>query len=65
VSVRVANRHESADDVIRGMIDVAPVPADLVVVTSDKPLYSYARTRGAQVLRAHEWRALERSTPSF
>jgi hypothetical protein len=31
-----------------------------VVVTSDKPLYSYARTRGAQVLRAHEWNALAR-----
>ena len=28
--------------------------------TSDKPLYSYARTRGARVLRAHEWGAVER-----
>jgi predicted RNA-binding protein with PIN domain len=61
VSVRVAGRNESADDVIRGMIDGAPAPGDLVVVTSDKPLYSYARTRGAQVLRAHEFRALERA----
>ena len=38
-------------------------PRDLVVVTSDKALYSYARTRGARVLRAHEWNALERAVP--
>jgi hypothetical protein len=31
-----------------------------VVVTSDKAVYSYAKTRGASVLRAHEWNALER-----
>jgi hypothetical protein len=61
VSVRIADRHQSADDVIRAMIDSAPLPADLIVVTSDKPLYSYARTRGAQVLRAHEWKKLAAS----
>jgi hypothetical protein len=60
VTVRVAGQGESADDVIREMIDASPTPADLIVVTSDKPLYSYARTRGAQILRAHEWKALER-----
>ena len=37
--------------------------ASSIVVTSDKPLYSYARTRGAQVLRAHEWNALAREAP--
>ena len=31
-----------------------------VVVTSDKAVYSYAKTCGASVLRAHEWNALER-----
>jgi len=31
-----------------------------VVVTSDKALYSYAKTAGASVLRAHEWNTLER-----
>ena len=41
-------------------MDAAEHPGELVVVTSDKPLYSYARTRGAQVLRAHEWNALAR-----
>ena len=39
-------------------------PADLLLVSSDKALYSYARTRGAAVLRAHEWNALARgATP--
>ena len=33
-------------------------------MTSDKALYSYAKTRGASVLRAHEWNALARgATP--
>jgi hypothetical protein len=48
--------------VIREMVDRAARPAELVVVTSDKPLSSYARTRGAQVLRAHEWNALARGS---
>ena len=30
------------------------------MVTSDKALYSYVKTLGASVLRAHEWNALER-----
>jgi len=50
-----------ADTVIREIVDGASRPAELVVVTSDRPLYSYARTRGAQVLRAHEWNALARA----
>jgi hypothetical protein len=60
VTVRVAERPASADDLIRALVDAAASPADLIVVTSDKPLYSYARTRGAKVLRVHEWRMLER-----
>ena len=59
VHVRVAEAGQIADDVIRALIDAAP-PGALTVVTSDKPLYSYARTRGALVLRAHEWKRLER-----
>jgi hypothetical protein len=31
-----------------------------VVVSSDKELYSYAKTMGAAAIRAHEWNALER-----
>jgi hypothetical protein len=61
VSVRVAAPGETADDVIRALVDAAPIPATLIVVTSDKPLYSYARTRGAGILRIREWSALERS----
>ena len=60
VSLRFPPPGRDADSLIRGLVDAAPRPGELVVVTSDKPLYSYARTRGAQVLRAHEWNALER-----
>jgi len=61
VSLRVPRPGEDADTVIRSLVDGAPQPRDLVVVTSDKALYSYARTRGARVLRAHEWNALARA----
>jgi predicted RNA-binding protein with PIN domain len=60
VSLRVPPAGRDADSVIRGIVDAAPAPQDLIVVTSDKALYSYARTRGARVLRVHEWKALER-----
>jgi predicted RNA-binding protein with PIN domain len=60
VAVRVPPPGGDADTIIRSIVDGAANPRDLVVVTSDKALYSYARTRGARVLRAHEWNALER-----
>jgi len=60
VSLRFPAAGEDADSLIRALVDAAKHPGELVVVTSDKPLYSYARTRGAQVLRAHEWNALAR-----
>ena len=60
VTVRVAEKPGTADDLIRELLD-SPHPPGLVVVSSDKPLYSYARTRGAHVLRCHEWAALERA----
>jgi predicted RNA-binding protein with PIN domain len=59
VSLRVPPPGQDADTVIRELLDRAPRPADLVVVTSDKALYSYAKTMGASVLRAHEWNATE------
>jgi hypothetical protein len=59
--VRVAARPHDADAVIREILD-SPHAPDLVVVSSDKPLYSYARTRGARILRCHEWAALERGS---
>jgi predicted RNA-binding protein with PIN domain len=60
VSLRFAAPGQDADSVIRSIVDSAARPADILVVTSDKALYSYARTRGAGVLRAHEWNALAR-----
>jgi predicted RNA-binding protein with PIN domain len=60
VSLRFPPQGGDADSVIREAIDRSARPGELVVVTSDKPVYSYARTRGAQVLRAHEWNALAR-----
>jgi predicted RNA-binding protein with PIN domain len=60
VSLRFPSAGRDADSLIRDLVDAAERPGELVVVTSDKPLYSYARTRGAQTLRAHEWNALAR-----
>jgi predicted RNA-binding protein with PIN domain len=64
VSVRVPEPGGDADGVIRELLERAPRAADYVVVTSDKALYSYAKTLGARVLRAHEWNAIERKLPS-
>lgn len=60
VSVRFPPPGKDADHVIRDLVDGAPRPAELIVVTSDKALHSYARTRGASALRANEWNALAR-----
>jgi predicted RNA-binding protein with PIN domain len=60
VALRFPPEGGDADSVIREIIDRTPRPAELVVVSSDKALYSYARTRGATALRAHEWTALSR-----
>jgi predicted RNA-binding protein with PIN domain len=60
VSIRVPPPGVDADTVIRELVDRAARPAELIVVTSDKALYSYAKTMGASVLRAHEWNAMER-----
>ena len=60
VSVRVPPRGSDADTVIREIIDRAEDPREWIVVTSDKPLYSYFRTRGARALQTREWNALAR-----
>ena len=60
LSLRVPPAGQDADTVIRELLDRAPRPAEIIVVTSDKALYSYAKTMGASILRAHEWNALER-----
>jgi predicted RNA-binding protein with PIN domain len=63
VSLRVPPAGTDADTLIRELVERAARPAELIVVTSDKALYSYVRTLGAAVLRAHEWNALERQLP--
>ena len=45
VSLRVPAAGQDADTVIRELVERAPRPADLIVVTSDKALYSYVKTR--------------------
>jgi len=60
VSLRVPPPGQDADTVIRELVERAPRPAELIVVTSDKALYSYVKTLGATVLRAHEWNSQER-----
>ncbi len=62
VSLRFPAPGRDADSVIREILDAAARPADVLLVSSDKALYSYARTRGAAALRAHEWNALARGT---
>lgn len=64
VALRYPQVGQDADTVIREIVDRSARPFELIVVTSDKPLYSYCRTRGTQVLRAHEWNRLERAPPA-
>jgi predicted RNA-binding protein with PIN domain len=64
VSLRVPPPGQDADTVIRELVERARRPAELIVVTSDKALYSYVKTLGASVLRAHEWNSLERHAPA-
>lgn len=63
LTLRVPPAGSDADTLIRELVERAPRPAEIIVVTSDKALYSYCRTLGAGVLRAHEWNALERRPP--
>lgn len=60
--VRVPPPGQDADSLILELLSRAPHPTEIVLVTSDKALYSSAKTLGASVLRAHEWNALERRT---
>jgi predicted RNA-binding protein with PIN domain len=58
--LRVPPAGVDADTIIREIVDGTARPEDLIVVTSDKALYSYVKTAGASVLRVHEWNAIER-----
>src|SRR6185436_1457344 len=54
VGVRYSPRGVEADELIRRIVDAAPRPGDLLVVTSDRSVSSYARTRGASTARGDE-----------
>lgn len=60
VTVRFPPQGKDADSVIREIVDAARRPNELTVVTSDKAVYSYAKTRGASAMRSQEWTALSR-----
>jgi predicted RNA-binding protein with PIN domain len=60
VSLRFPGEGRDADSLVREIVEKAERPGELLVVTSDKALYSWAKTHGASVLRAHEWNALAR-----
>ena len=60
VTIRFPGEGRDADGVIRQIVEESKSPGDIIVVTSDKALYSYVKTHGASVLRAHEWNALDR-----
>lgn len=63
VTLRVPPPGQDADTVIRELVERAARPAELIVVSSDKALYSYVKTLGARVMRAHEWNRVERQQP--
>jgi predicted RNA-binding protein with PIN domain len=53
-----AGYHSKADDRIRQLVEKAKSPREICVVSSDNPVYSYARTCGAQALKCHEFNRL-------
>lgn len=64
VRLRVPKRGQDADSVIREIVERSARPSELIVVTSDKALYSYVKTRGARALQAFEWNREERGAAS-
>ncbi|MGE3375183.1 MAG: NYN domain-containing protein [Vicinamibacteria bacterium] len=60
VRLRVPKRGQDADSVIREIVETSARPSELIVVTSDKALYSYVKTRGARAMQAFEWNREER-----
>lgn len=58
VAVRFAERggRDAADDVIAALVDGAPAPEELCVVTSDAALADRVRRRGADVIGSRGFR---------
>jgi hypothetical protein len=57
MSVRFAPRKLSADDLLEELIDAAPDPRNLTVVSSDHRVQRAARRRGARFLDSEAWYA--------
>jgi predicted RNA-binding protein with PIN domain len=53
-----AGYHCKADDRIRHIVEKAQSPKEICVVSSDNPVYSYARTCGTQAMKCHEFNRL-------
>ncbi len=62
VTLRFPLAGQDADTLIRRIVDEAAAPGDFIVVTSDKSLYSWCRTRGARAMQSHEWKNLARES---
>jgi predicted RNA-binding protein with PIN domain len=60
VEIRYPPEGQDADSVIRRILIQAASTREIIVVTSDRPLYSFAKTHGAAALKAHEWNAIEK-----
>jgi len=54
VDVLYSPRGVEADRLIRDLVDSSERKQDLLIVSSDRGVYGYARTRGASVARADE-----------
>ena len=52
----------SADDRIRHLVESAPAPRDLCVVSSDNAVYGYSRSCGSRAIKCHEFNRLIRET---
>jgi predicted RNA-binding protein with PIN domain len=63
VSLRFPPPGQDADTVIRDLVERAARPRDLILVSSDKALYSFARSRGASAWTARDWNARARGAP--
>jgi predicted RNA-binding protein with PIN domain len=57
VSLRFPPSGVDADTLVRELLSRSERPAEITVVTSDKALYSFARTRGADAWTARDWNA--------
>ncbi|MBF0388269.1 MAG: NYN domain-containing protein [Candidatus Omnitrophica bacterium] len=56
------SKGETADDLIKRMVESAALPADMVLVTDDRDLGYYCKAQGAQLWSVAQFLALARKT---